>query len=477
MRQFMKQTIGPASPRQEDFLLSDADITVFGGAAGSGKSFVALMTPLRFVDDPFFRGVIFRRTMPEITAGGGLWDTAQQMYKDFDKRVKFREKDKEAIFPSGARIKFSHLEMEKDKYSHQGAQYSFVLFDEGTHFSETMIDYLRSRLRAPKSRYKTQMKITCNPDYDSFLRKWVQWYLDPISGIPDPAKAGIMRYFVRSGEELQWADTREELEEVHGVGPESGIISFVFHPATIYDNPPLMEADPSYISRLKSLTRVEKERLLYGSWYARPEDSGYWEKGWVEFISKRPLKVKKRVRSWDLSGSIPSESYPNPDWTVGVLMSLDLDNNYVIEDVCRFRDRFQGVFKEIVRCAKEDGTDTQIIIPADPGAAGKAYAQQLVRDLADLGFYCKIKTTNQNKLTRFAPFASVSEAGFVKIVTGEWNDTYTDELESFDGARNKKDDQVDASSDGYWSLTQSITLPDFKLPNFTQSNPFTLNYN
>lgn len=157
-------------------------------------------------------------------------------------------------------------------------------------------------------------------------------------------------------------------------------------------------------------------------------------------------------------------------------MSLDDQNNYIVEDVCRFRDRFQGVFQEIVRCARDDGADVQIIIPADPGAAGKAYAQQLVRDLADLGFYCKIKTTNQNKLTRFAPYASVTEAGFVKLVTGKWNDQYVDELESFDGSRNKKDDQVDASSDAYWALTQAITLPDFKLPSFTQINPFTLNY-
>ena len=65
----MDDVIGPKSQRQEDFLLSQADITVFGGAAGSGKSYVGLMTPLLFVDDPYFRGVIFRRTMPEITAG------------------------------------------------------------------------------------------------------------------------------------------------------------------------------------------------------------------------------------------------------------------------------------------------------------------------------------------------------------------------------------------------------------------------
>jgi len=468
--------IGPASKRQEDFLLSEADITVFGGSAGSGKSYVGLMTPLLYVDDPHFRGVIFRRTMPEITAGGGLWDTAQAMYKDFDTGVRFREKEKVAIFSSGAQLKFSHLEMEKDKYSHQGAQYGFVLFDEGTHFSETMIDYLRSRLRAPKSKYKTQMKITCNPDYDSFLRRWVDWYLDPNTGIPDPEKAGKMRYFVRQGEELHWADTREELEEVYGTGPESGIVSFVFHPATIYDNPPLMEADPTYVSRLKSLARVERDRLLHGSWYARATEVGYWKKDWVEFVERPPMKVKKRVRAWDLAGSIPSETYPNPDYTAGVLMSVDQDNRYYIEDCVRFRKRFQGVFEEIVRCAREDGADVQIIIPADPGAAGKQYASQLIRDLADKGFHARVKTTNKNKVTRFAPFSAVSEAGFVTLVRGPWNDDYTDELEAFDGGRNKKDDAVDATSDAYWALSQSITLPDFTLPNFTQSNPFSIQY-
>ena len=468
--------IGPASQKQEDFLTSDTDITVFGGSAGSGKSYVGLMTPLLYVDDPHFRGVIFRRTMPEITAGGGLWDTAQAMYKDFDPGVRFREKEKVAIFSSGAQLKFSHLEMEKDKYSHQGAQYGFVLFDEGTHFSETMIDYLRSRLRAPKSKYKTQMKITCNPDYDSFLRRWVDWYLDPNTGIPDPEKAGKMRYFVRQGEELHWADTREELEEVYGTGPESGIVSFVFHPATIYDNPPLMEADPTYVSRLKSLARVERDRLLHGSWYARATEVGYWKKDWVEFVERPPMKVKKRVRAWDLAGSIPSETYPNPDYTAGVLMSVDQDNRYYIEDCVRFRKRFQGVFEEIVRCAREDGADVQIIIPADPGAAGKQYASQLIRDLADKGFHARVKTTNKNKVTRFAPFSAVSEAGFVTLVRGPWNDDYTDELEAFDGGRNKKDDAVDATSDAYWALSQSITLPDFTLPNFTQSNPFSIQY-
>jgi len=403
----------------------------------SGKSYVGLMTPLLYVDDPHFRGVVFRRTMPEITAGGGLWDTARQLYTEFDPRVEFRERDKVVIFPSGATLKFSHLEMEADKFKHQGAQYTFELFDEGTHFTETQVDYLRSRLRSANYKYPTLMKITCNPDYDSFLRKWVEWYLDPVTGIPDPEKAGALRWFKRQGDELHWANSKEELVELYG---DRGIKSFRFIPATIYDNPPLIKNNPDYLDTLESLGRVEKERLLYGSWYARPEEEGYWKRDWITFVDKPPLKVKKRVRAWDLAGSVPSETYPNPDWTVGVRMSMSEDGDYYIEDVCRFRDRYQGVFQNMLQCAKEDGADTEIIVPCDPGSAGRALASQIIRDLADKGFYARMKQTNKNKVTRFAPFASISEAGFVCMVRSDWNDTYTDELEAFDGSRNKKDD-------------------------------------
>ena len=66
--------------RQMPFLASPADIAIFGGANGPGKTWALIVDPLRWVHDPKFRGVIFRRTFPEITHGGGLVDETREIY-------------------------------------------------------------------------------------------------------------------------------------------------------------------------------------------------------------------------------------------------------------------------------------------------------------------------------------------------------------------------------------------------------------
>ena len=85
---------------------------------------------------------------------------------------------------------------------------------------------------------------------------------------------------------------------------------------------------------------------------------------------------------------------PNPDYTVGVLMSKDDYGNYYVEDVVRFRARHGEVYQRILETAREDGDDVLIVIPQDPNAAGKAYASTIVKDLAEQGFYAKTKATS-----------------------------------------------------------------------------------
>jgi hypothetical protein len=68
------------------------------------------------------------------------------------------------------------------------------------------------------------------------------------------------------------------------------------------------------------------------------------------------------------------------------------------------------------------------------------------------------------KLTRFAPFASVTQAGFVNVVEGDWNKSFFEELENFDGDGKKKDDQVDVCSDAFWCLNRELQLPTLSLP-------------
>jgi predicted phage terminase large subunit-like protein len=462
----------PASKAQEQFLTSDADITFYGGAAGAGKSHCLLGAFLKFCHHPRTRGVIFRRTTKQLSNPGGLFDAAVSLYKTIDPNLKIRMRDLEIIFSSGATLKFAYLDNPSDKYNFQGAELTFLGFDEIQQLTEDNVIYLLSRLRSTSVDYKKQVVATGNPDYESFIRHWVEFALDE-RGIPIRKEVYPTRYMKQiEGGRLHWGDTREELEAVYGGGDESGIISFKFIPGTIYDNPPLMKADPTYISKLKALPRVEMERLLLGSWYARQEAAGYWKREWCGMVDFPNGRAKQRIRAWDFAFSKPSEQYPNPDWTRGVLISKDDAKVYTVEDVASMRDRVHEVEKLVFDTARQDGQGVVISIPLDPAAAAGAYAKDLQRKLAEMGFSCRLTKPVKSKITRFAPFSSITQAGFVNIVKADWNKSFFEELEEFNGDPKKKDDQVDCCSDCMLLLNKDTVLPVFSLPDLTGTNPF-----
>lgn len=284
-----------------------------------------------------------------------------------------------------------------------------------------------------------------------------------------------MRYFIQiSGGQIEWSNSREELEAKYGKGDDTGIQSFQYIPGNIYDNPPLMLSDPTYISKLKSLPFVEQQRLLYGSWYARESASGYWKKHWVKEVMYPPTNVKSRCRTWDLAFTVPNESSSkNPDFSAGVLMSKNTEGIYTIEDVVRFRDRAHVVEETIISTAMEDGYKVQIGLPLDP-AGGGAYARGLQKRLVELGFTCRLVKPTKGKVQRFAPFAAVAEGGFVQVVVGDWNEDLHNELESFDGSNKYKDDQADALSDNFILLNKEQFVPSFSLPDLSTSPTFTM---
>lgn len=462
----MSDILAPASKKQELFLNSDATITLAGGSAGSGKTYTSLLIALKFMQHQRATGVIFRRTSKMITSPGSIWHEAVNMYTSIYKvGLRIRHRENEIIFPNGAVLKFSHMQHESDKYAHKGGQYSLVIFDEATDFSEDMIVYLVSRMRNAYVDYKPQMFLMTNPDYNSFLRLWIQdFYLDQLTGIPKEELAGVKRWFFRQGNTMLWYDSLEAAEKVHGKGDESGIMSFTFIPANCRDNPPLLRAQPSYISNLMSLPRVEMERLLLGSWFARPEASGLFKREWVQIVKHPNARAKQRVRAWDFAFSKPSEQYPNPDWTRGVLVSKDSVNVYTVEDVVGLRDRVHMVEQLIFDTAKKDGQGVVISIPQDPNAQAAAYAKDLQRRLAELGFTCRLSRPVKSKIIRFAPFSSVAQAGFVQVVEADWNKEFFDELEVFDDSGRYKDDQVDAISDCFSILNKDLSLPTMNLP-------------
>lgn len=262
--------LSPCSPMQQRFISVEADIIVYGGAAGAAKTYGGILRHLKYVHDPNYVGYIVRRNEKVMRDAGATFDEAVQMAKILCPRgLKYTTKPMLITFPSGAKLMFVGYEDDKAKDKFQGKQISTVMYDEGTHAKEEHIWWLISRLRS-KAKVNGHIWITCNPDPDSYLFKWVEWYLYPkgheFEGRPDPEKNGKIRYFIRLGNTIHWGDSEKELidkwsgHSFETLRPKR----FCFLGATARDNPPLIKGNPDYISTLMTGGRIQTERLVYG---------------------------------------------------------------------------------------------------------------------------------------------------------------------------------------------------------------------
>ena len=272
--------IRPQKGFQTDFLSSSADIVIGGGAAGVGKSFSLLLDPLRDVHRPGFAGVALRRTTPQIKNPGGLWDESTKLYTQIRPMPIHQSQGLTWNFHSGAKIKFNHLEHEKNIYDHQGAQYAWIGFDELTHFTAKMFWYLISRNRSVCG-IKPRVRCTTNPKYDSFVRELIGWWIDE-DGWPIPERCGQLRYFVRDNDTEVWGDSIEEVLGLiphitdnleGGIDPHTLVKSLTFVPGSIYENKILLSADPGYLANLQAQDEQERLRLLEGNWNATLDGS------------------------------------------------------------------------------------------------------------------------------------------------------------------------------------------------------------
>lgn len=445
--------------------------------AGSGKSYLGYMSFLPYINDPKLRGMVIRRTIPMLTKPGAVADSMYGMYKDVCPKVRYLSKAMKFVFPSGAEVQMGGMEYEKDKYNYQGSQLGIVLIDEGQQLLESQVVYLISRMRTDAN-MKPKMLITCNPDTNSYLRHWLQGagYLDENNyGVPHEHMSNVEKYFIRQGNDMIWRDSIQELMDEFGA--DCGPMSFRFISATCEDNPVLLERDPSYLSKLKNLPRIEMMRLLKGAWLVNEEASGYFKREWVTPITIEQLPtITKLVRAYDIAGSIPSEAYPDPDWTVGTLMGIDDVGNVYILDVVRYRERSARVLQNIIDQAKQDTKDWGdhlIILPEDAGAAGKTACDSMVGAVQQEGFLVKknkMSNVKGRKLKAFQPFAICAENNMVYVLKADWNPSWFDELEQFDpSSRCGHDDQVDSTADAYNGLVSldycvALTMPTINSP-------------
>ena len=171
----------------------------------------------------------------------------------------------------------------------------------------------------------------------------------------------------------------------------------------------------------------------------------------------RPLA---RVRAWDLAASIARPGF-DPDWTVGLRLLKDDAGRFIVDDIVRLRGGPHEVEQAILACAERDGRETTILLPQDPGQAGRAQVLYLTRKLA--GYHIVSGPESGAKVTRASPVASQAACGNLAIVKAPFTRALLEELRDFPAG--SKDDQVDALSRAFAHLsaapqaTRQVNLP------------------
>ena len=448
--------LAPQPGPQTKFLSSSADICFYGGAAGGGKSFALLLEACRHVEDGNYRTIIFRRSYPDITNPGGLWDESKKIYpliggESIETSLRWK-------FESGYEIKFAHLADDHALNSYYGISVPLIMFDEVNHFSERHFFTMLARNRSATGRVRPYIRATCNPDPDSWVRQFIGWWIGK-DGYPIPERSGQLRWFIRRGETIHWFNSEEAVYETFGHGDERNPVlpkSVSFIAASVYDNKILLKNNPQYLASLLALPRVERMRLLGANWDIRPSAGNIFSRGWFKVIDAIPANPMAAVRFWDRAATPVSESNHDPDWTRGLKLLKYNNGTYVVADLRSLRGTPYQVERLIQNTASQDGYSVHQYCEQEGGSSGVSDAHRFVTMLA--GFVAKTLKPQNDKLTRAKPASAAAEAGNIYVYKADWNDDFFKELENFpDGVH---DDIVDTLSGSFNALSQKISIFD-----------------
>jgi len=387
--------------------LEDVTEVFYGGAAGGGKSDALLAAALRYVHEPKYAAIIFRRTYTDLSLPGALMPRAHEWLQGTDAR--WSEGTKTWHFPSGATLSFGYLDSENDKFRYQSSEFQFVGYDELTQFSLGMYSYLFSRLRRLKgSNVPLRMRSASNPG--GVGHEWVKQRF--ITGSrPD-------RIFVR---------------------------------ARMEDNPFLDQEE--YRLMLDNLDPVTRAQLLLGDWDVVLEGN-LFKQLWFPIIKRReiPEKMVQVVRFWDLAATLEKPG-TDPDYTAGCLMGKDVHNSLYVLDMQRERGTPMTIENLIKQTALDDRElfgDVSTTVEQEGGASGVFTIDNFVRKVL-FGFDAKGQRAVSSKWHRAKPLSAQVNRGNVSVVEAGWNYDFFMEICAFPNPH-IHDDQVDAMSGAFSQL-------------------------
>lgn len=296
---------------QEKFLASSSDITIFGGSRGGSKSFSLLMESLKDIYNPYYNSILLRNEKDDLL---DLINTSYILYGQMGQYNKSIS-DMTWYFKNGGKLKFSYLADSYDDFKKrfQGKQYSFIGIDEITHCSYEKFKYL---ITCNRNAYGIRNRFygTCNPDPDSWVRKFIDWWIGE-DGLPIDERDGIMRYCFMEGDSpdsIYWGDTPEEVYNQckHIIDPlwKDAYEELGFNKVTMYvksvtfiqgrleENIKLIASDPNYVANLSQQNEEQRARDLEGNWNFKATGDDLIKMSDMDLFYSAPAQIEKGIR-------------------------------------------------------------------------------------------------------------------------------------------------------------------------------------
>ena len=276
----------PLPGPQEMAYDSEADVVGFGGAAGGGKTHLAIGLALTRHQ----RIGMFRQNGTELTA---IVDDIAQLVGSRD-GYNGSEKIWRTMRHDGVplQIELGSFPSPGDEAKYRGRPHDLLVFDEAAEMRQQAVMFLLGWLRTTDKGQRCRALMCVNPP-TSVEGRWIMEYFAPWldKKHPNPATAGELRWFATvAGAEVEVEGSASFEHDDETITPTSR----TFIPSRITDNPHLMGT--GYLRQLQSMPEPLRSQLLYGDFHAGVEDDP-WQvipTAWVEAAMdrwSRPTKL------------------------------------------------------------------------------------------------------------------------------------------------------------------------------------------
>lgn len=276
MRRDLPKLIPQPGP-QTEAINSQADVLLYGGAAGGGKTFLDIILALT----KHYRTLFVRKEAAQLVP---VKDEIGEILGSMDG---FSSQTGVWNVPGeGRQIRFGGVNNPGDETKYQGAPRDLLILDEAANLTEPVARFLMGWVRSTRPGQRCRTVMSSNPPTDStglWLIEYFSPWLSPTH--PNPATPGELRWFATvDGRDIELGRRDQFVlvdgERIHDFNPADyppeDIItphSRTFIPAKVTDNAYLRNTP--YLATLQALPEPLRSQMLHGDFRVSLDDDAY----------------------------------------------------------------------------------------------------------------------------------------------------------------------------------------------------------